>query len=455
MKKIIALTLCLLMVFGMVACGNTAAPNAVEQEKEELAAAGKDAAAEAQIRTGSGTAQAEAMANGERPYEGQTLVVWTGFEQGTEVLEVADAWIARFEELSGADIQVVHRGRDLQTLLYPALDAGEKIDVFQVGSTIQLGLQKDHALDLTDYIEGSDIADRAYPVLMKQILDYGEDGNYYAIPTLSSMNAWWYNQDIFDEAGITEVPTTIEEFEACCDAIVEAGYYPMAADTAYSTGTVGPLVGRMVGEDIVAKMTIEGGFAENEDFVAACQKIIDWRNKGYFEPEAPGVWPASQNRIGLMKDTAMVYTGSWVTAEVEAACEEKLNWGSFPYPVDANSKNGTEGVAVSCTCVMINEECEVPDLAWDYMYFMYTADADKAITDVNNYLIDDRTMDPLPKFEGTQDAMETAADYVDGSGCLHANVDIKTSVNEVCTNLLSGKYATGLEAAKAFDALVQ
>ena len=446
MKKIIALALCLLMVFGMVACG-------VQTEEETQNAI--DAAQEKTLSENSGTGAAALIAEGKKPYEGQTLVVWTSYELGTDVQQVADAWIARFAEVTGADIQVKHQGRDLQTLLYPALDAGEEIDVFSVGSTIQLGLQMDHGLDLTDYIANSDMADRSYPVLMKQIRDVAEDGEtYYAIPTLSSMNAWWYNQDIFDAAGITEVPETIEEFEAACDAIVAAGFYPIAADTAYSTAYIGPLVGRMVGESVVAELTHEGGFAENEDFVAACQKIIDWRAKGYFEPDAPGVWPASQNRIGLMKDTAMVYTGSWVTAEVEAACGETLNWGSFQFPVDPTSENGTVGVSCSCTCNMIHKDCDTTDLAWDYIYFMSTGEANKAITDVNNYLVDDRTMDPLPKFEGTQDAMEEAADYVNGTGGLHDNIDIKTSVTEVCTNLLSGMYATGEEAAAAFDALL-
>ena len=446
MKKIIALALCLLMVFGMVACG--------AQTEEETQAA-IDKAQENTLSETSGTSAAALIAEGKKPYEGQTLIVWTGYEIGTDVQQVADAWIARFEELSGADIQVKHHGRDLSTLLYPALDAGVEIDVFSVGSSIQLGLQMDHCLDLTSYIKNSDMLDRSYPVLMKQIVEVSEDQQtYYAIPTLSSMSAWWYNKDIFDAAGITEAPETIEEFETACDAIVAAGFYPMAVDTAYSTSTFGPLVERMVGEKVVAELAHNGGFAENERFVAACQKIIDWRAKGYFEPDAPGVWPASQNRIGLMRDTAMVYTGSWVTAEIEAACEDTLNWGSMKYPVDPTSEDGTDGVSISCTCNLINKDCDTPDLAWDYMYFMSTGEANKAITDVNNYLIDDRTMDPLPKFEGTQDAMETATDFISGDGGLHGNIDIKTSVNEICTNLLSGMYATGLEAAEAFDALL-
>ena len=403
----------------------------------------------------SGTDANDMIEIGEKPYEGETLVVWTNYEPYTATCEVADAWIERFEELSGADVQVVHQGRDLQTLLYPALDAGERIDVFLVGSTIQLNLQKDHALDVTAYIENSDMEDRAYPILMTSIRDVSEDGaTYYGIPSVASVNQWWYNKDIFEDVGIIEVPTTIEEFEIVCDDIVAAGYYPIAQDSAYASSVFGMLVGRLVGEDVVAQMTHNGGFASNERFVAACQKIIDWRNKGYFEPDAPNTWPNSQNRMGLMQDTAMIYTGMWLPGEVEAACAERLNWGSFSMPVDPTCEDAKPGVSTSCSVNMINENCDNTDLAWDYIYFMNTGAADKANTDADDYLTNDMTNEPLSRFEGAQQILMNETGNVNYAGGMHDNADIKTSVNEVIVNLMSGKYATGLEAAQAFDALL-
>ena len=454
MKKIIAIMLCLIMVFGMAACAKTEL-NDVQATVKARKDVALESAKTAQILETSGTEAAAKIAAGEKPYEGQTLVVWTGYEQGTDTLEVADAFIARFEELTGADVQVKHQGRDLMTLLYPALDAGEDIDVFLVGSTIQLNLQMDHALDVNSYVESSDILDRAYPIQMQIIRDTSEDKDiYYGIPTVSSVSLWWYNRDIFEAAGVTEAPATFEEFEAVCDKIVAAGYYPLALDDAYAATTFGSLLGRLVGEDVVAEMTHNGGFSENERFVAACQKIIDWRNKGYFEPNAPSVWPNSQNRIGLMKDTAMVHTGVWLPAEVEAACGEHLNWGSFSMPVDPTCADAKSGVSPSCSVNMINKNCDNADLAWDYIYFMNTGAADKAVTDADDYLTNDMTNEPLPKFEGTQQILMNETGIVNYIGGLHDNADIKTSINEVAVNLMSGKYETGLEAAQAFDAIV-
>ena len=311
-------------------------------------------------------------------------------------------------------------------------------------------------MDITEYIENSDIQTRSYPIQLKMIRDVSEDGEtYHAIPTVSSFNGWWYNKAIFEAAGVTEVPTTIEEFEAVCDKIVAAGYYPLAQDDGYANSTVGYLFGRMVGEDVVAEMTHNGGFSENERFVAACQKLIDWRAKGYFEPNAPAVWPNSQNRIGLMQDTAMVFTGMWVSSEIEDACGEKLDWGCFNFPIDPTCEDAKVGISPSCSCNMINVNCDTPDLAWDYLYFMCTGTADKGITDVDDYMTNDMTNEVLPKFEGAQEVMMTAEDNVNYAGGMHDNPDIKTSINDVALKLISGEYATGEEAAAAFDALVQ
>jgi len=404
----------------------------------------------------SGTDAADKIANGELPYEGQTLTVWTGYAQDTDAVRVADDWIERFEELTGAEIEVKHWGTDLQTMLYPALDAGQDIDVFLVGSTIQLDLQKGHALDLTDYVENSDIRDRSYPILLDVIQSVSNNGrSYYAIPTNSSFSSFWYNKDIFADAGITQMPETIEEFEAACDAIVAAGYYPMALDSAYAASTFGALVERMVGEEIVGDLTMNGGFAENERFVAACQKVIDWKAKGYFEPDAPAIWPSSQNRLGLEQDTAMVYTGMWLPDEVDAMTGSALNWGCFKFPYDPTCADGTYGASVSCSCNMINKNTETPDLAWDFMYFMNTGDANKSITDAEGDLVDDMTQDALPTFEGAKEIMLTTTEVVNYAGGLHDNVDIKVSISQVVTDLYAGNYSTGLAAAQAFDALVK
>ena len=386
------------------------------------------------------------------------LVVWTAYAEGTPSYEVAVQKIAEFEESRGVNLEVKHYGSDLATVLYTALDSGERIDVFPLGSTIQLNGQFDHTMDITEYVENSDIKDRSYPIQLQCIKETSPDGNaYHAIPTLSSFGAYWYNKDAFAAAGVDGISPnpTFEEFEAVCDKLVAAGYSPIALDSAYAGSTFGILCGRLVGEEAVGKMVFEGGFSENERFVALCQRMIDWVNKGYFDPTAPAEFPASQNKIGLTGEVVMVSCGLWVSGEIEEMTGAEINWGSFSYPIDPDFEEGTRGASVSSTCNCINVNCENPDLAWDYIYYMSTGEVNKAITDADVYLVDDRTMEPLPRFADAQTILEGITESINYAGGLHNNADIKTSVNDVVIQLFSGEFATGEEAAAAFDALIQ
>lgn len=382
------------------------------------------------------------------------LVVWTKYAEGTPAYDVAVEKIKAFEEAYDVNLEVMHYGSDITTILGTALDAGERVDVFPLGSTIQLKANIDHCMDITEYYNNSDMEKRAYPIHMEIIKQQHETGAITAIPTLSSFQAFWYNAEAFEKAGINENPETIEEFEAVCDALVAAGYSPIALDAGYAISTLGALVERMVGEKVVGEMVFNGGFAENERFVAACQKVIDWRNAGYFDPSAPCEWPASQNKIGLTGENVMVYTGMWASGEIEEMTGADLEWGSFKFPYDPTCEDGTYGAAVSCTCNCINVNCENPDLAWEYLYYMNTGEVNKAITDADVYLVDDMTMEPLPQFADAKVAMETTTDVVNYAGGLHDNADIKTAVSDLAVKLFAGDFKTGLEAAEAFDALV-
>lgn len=57
---------------------------------------------------------------------------------------------------------------------------------------------------------------------------YEFDGKTYAIPLGSSFLTTWYNKDMFEDAGITELPENWDEFLDCCEKLKSAGYTPIA-----------------------------------------------------------------------------------------------------------------------------------------------------------------------------------------------------------------------------------
>ena len=111
------------------------------------------------------------------------------------------------------------------------------------------------------------------------------DGKVLAIPFggLSGCDIF-YNKTIFAEVGV-EVPETIDDLEAVCDKLIEAGYVPFAlANGSKWTGSMYYmyLVARHSGnEEFDAAYTQEGSFT-SDAFIWAGNKIQDWVKKGYF-----------------------------------------------------------------------------------------------------------------------------------------------------------------------------
>lgn len=185
--------------------------------------------------------------------------------------------------------------------------------------------------DHPDFIEGA-VAQASY------------DGKILAIPFggLSGCDIF-YNKTIFAEVGI-EVPQTIDELEAACDKLIEAGYVPFSlANGSKWTGSMYYmyLVARHSGNDeFNAAYTQEGSFT-SDAFIWAGEKIQDWVKKGYF-PEGVNSLSTDdgQDRALLYDGTcAMMLHGSWQGRSIMTDSQEwyDQNLGVFRFPEDSEA----------------------------------------------------------------------------------------------------------------------
>ena len=433
MKKIIALLLALLMVFTLVACG---AEEVTEETTEETVTETTEETAEA------------------KPYEGVNLVFWDSTIEGTEHHEVMLTLIEEWEEKTGATVDYTAWGQEVSPMAVTALDAGEKIDVIGMVSIIQIASNMDHLLQLDDLIAASDIEERGYASAWDQIRNWtvGAEGRAFAVPSSPSFSAWWYDKAAFEKAGIEQTPKTIAEFEEACDKLLAVGITPMALDAAYTVSNMGVMLQNYVGESTVVDLIANGGWTENEDAVACFDKIIEWRSKGYFDPSAPAQWPASQNKIGLTGENAMVYCGTWLPGEVEDMTGADIDWGCFLNPDNPDGK-GLYATALSNGGMTIINTCENPEAAFDFIYFLKTGAADQALADVQEYIPYEVNGIIPEKLGNAMEVLQSTEGSIDYAGSLHTRGDIKTSVTDIVNNIYAGVYATGLEACEAFDAL--
>lgn len=107
------------------------------------------------------------------------------------------------------------------------LNVGEVPDIVFTGgegreSIYSFMIQKGYAVDLMPYIkEDDDFARNVSPAILQSWET--EEGELYTVSDVALMSGYWYNQQIFDDAGIKTAPTTWDEWFEMCRKVEELG----------------------------------------------------------------------------------------------------------------------------------------------------------------------------------------------------------------------------------------
>lgn len=132
-----------------------------------------------------------------------------------------------FEEANpGVKVEVTgYQNEDLQRTLIPnALASGDAPDIFMVwpGGEVRSQAAAGHLLDLTDVMSET-IAEYGGTVKPWQV-----EGKQYAIPYTFGIEGFWYNKDLFEQAGITATPETLPELVEANEKLRAIGVAPIS-----------------------------------------------------------------------------------------------------------------------------------------------------------------------------------------------------------------------------------
>lgn len=262
----------------------------------------------------------------------------------------------------------------------------------------------------------------------------------------------FYNKDIFEDCGITEVPKTWDEFLTACQTMVDKGYQPLALDSTYSDFTFGYHLDRWLSEPVISELSKNGGWSENEGVAKAAQQIIDFRNAGYLADGAPDEYPSSQNKIGLTGKVAMVVCANYVAAEVNNNTGTEINWGMFNYPSVEGGADPSNAYA-GANSLAIAKNSKNPQAAFDFLMMLTSGEFDQKMADAGNQIPADPNNTAPAIMNGTIEALQATTNPLSWNMGLSDNADLTTSFKDICIGLYEGRYATGEDFAKAMDAL--
>lgn len=139
-------------------------------------------------------------------------------------------------ESTVADFEVANPGvtisiqaiqnEDMDGKLQTALNSGDAPDIFMArgGGKLADVVEAGQVKDITDAIDDTTRAALGDAALNA----FSVDGKIYGMPTAILPGGVYYSQDLFDQAGITAAPTTMDELDTAVSALKTAGISPVA-----------------------------------------------------------------------------------------------------------------------------------------------------------------------------------------------------------------------------------
>jgi raffinose/stachyose/melibiose transport system substrate-binding protein len=289
-----------------------------------------------------------------------TLTWW--HNGNTDPLEGAWEQVARDFEAANPDVTikvVPMQNEQFDTKVPLALQGDNPPDVYQQwgGGEEATQVESGKLMDLTEAVSGW-IDEIGTPAEGWQF-----EGKQYGIPYSLHIVGFWYRKDLFDKAGISDAPKTIDELNAAVAKLKDAGIVPISIGTKDRWPAAfwwDYFVLRECSTDTV-KQAMKDVDLSDPCFVKAGEDLQAFLETDPFQPGFEGT-PAQQgagSSAGMLANgkAAMELQGTWNPNVMTALTEDKdfkskLGW--FPFPAldggggDPNSALGG-GDGFSCT----------------------------------------------------------------------------------------------------------
>lgn len=249
-----------------------------------------------------------------------TISFWAGYDQvGPEFMTMSEVVIPAFNE-QYPDVTVDLQGipyDDLRQRLINGIGGGEVPDLLRADIIWVPEFAEQGALLALDQ-EMEDFDDFAGRVFEGPLSTNLWDGSYYGLPLDTNTRVLFANRAVMDEASVTEMPATIEEFEAMMAAISELG----PERYGYAEGGTGawnvlPWIWTFGGALTNDDYTASTGFVNGPGTVEAVTKLKEWLDAGYLSPSILGGGSATSEQIGAGQ-AGTVLEGPWMPPIFEA-----------------------------------------------------------------------------------------------------------------------------------------
>lgn len=228
------------------------------------------------------------------------------------------------------------------------------------------------------------------------------DGSLNLMTLQCNTEYFFYNKDLFEQAGITEAPKTFDELLADCKLLQDQEIIPIAMGADWPIlRYIAQVPFRLTGNEYIENaVSGEGSFGEEAGLKGAqfMQDIAQYFQEGWSSADY-------DTMIDLFASgqAAIMYNGTWALEQADMIGEDgniKDNIGYFTMPTysDADVTTATDFFANSGIGTAIRTDAVDDEMkAWIKYLLEHFADASLSYDQLPSVMPDEETMQSLPK----------------------------------------------------------
>ncbi|GIP61077.1 ABC transporter substrate-binding protein [Paenibacillus sp. FSL W8-0186] len=301
------------------------------------------------------------------------------FNAKTEIVDQLNELKQDYEqEHPGVKLQIdTVIGTDYASALKGRFAGNEMPDIFVNTGYTEMETWIDHLEDLSNEPWAQNVVEIAREPITK-------DGLLYGMPMNLEGYGFIYNKDLFEQAGIKEIPNTITELKAVIQKLEESGI------KAFATSYQGIIPGRfgvnvpfaMQGDPVQFIREINDGtmnFVDNPIFRDWLDLIDLELNHSVQNPMTTDY--NTQVTLFSSGDAAIIFNGNWIQPMLNNL-NDKMNLGIMPVPINDDVKLNDHIYVGVPNFWVVNKNSEVKDQAKEFLNWLVTSETgQRYITD--------------------------------------------------------------------------
>ncbi len=274
---------------------------------------------------------------------------------------------------------------DMLTKLDAAFQGGDAPDVYmergggELADHVEAGLVKDL----------SDPAKDVISTLGGSVSGWQVDGKTYALPFSVGVVGFWYNTSLFEEAGISSPPSTMDELVADAATLAAAGIEPISV----GAGDKWPAAHYWYYLSLreCPKQVLTDA-VKSLDFSDACfvkagqdlEKLIAAKpfNKGFLSTPAQ-TGPTSASGLLATGKVAMEMQGHWEPGVMQGLTDDKAGLGAklgwFPFPSVPGEQGDPKAALGGGDAWAVSKDA--PDTAVEFVQYLLSDDVQKGFAE--------------------------------------------------------------------------